>query len=87
MKILKIFSREKRNESKVETQLKSILDPLEPLDVPAYPQHKAGRPKILTDEKIIQVLLWKAEKLSNVEIAKRLNVNEKTIRKYLAEIN
>ena len=55
---------------------------IEPLEVSVYPK-RAGRPKILTDAHIIQIMFWKSENLSNCEIAKRLHVSESTIRKYL----
>ena len=65
--------------------LQSILDPIEPLEVTAYSK-RAGRPKSLTDANAIQIMIWKAENVSNSEIGRRLHVSEKTIRRYLKSL-
>ena len=50
--------------------------------VPKY-KSKGGRPKTLTDAHIIQIMRWKAENVSNCEIARRLHVTETTIRRHI----
>jgi len=46
-----------------------------------YP--KGGRQNTLTDAHIIQIMRWKAENLSDYEMARRLHVTEKTIRRHV----
>ena len=46
-----------------------------------YP--KGGRRNTLTDAHIIQIMRWKAENLSDYEMARRLRVTEKTIRRHV----
>jgi len=56
---------------------------IEPLKITEYNLNKGGRPRVLTDSQVIQIMYWKTENVSNVEIAKRLNVSEGTVRNYL----
>jgi len=81
MNLLEIFKK-KNNPEKAEKiiELDEALDV--PLVVPKY-KSKGGRPKALTDAHVIQIMHWKAENISNCEIARRLHVTEKTIRRYI----
>jgi len=68
-------------------KIQSMNDELiEPLNISSYPICE-GRPRVLNDAQVIQVMIWKSEGLSNCEIARRLSVSESTIRRYLRELN
>jgi len=76
--MLKLFKRKK-----VYRVPDEKLD-IEPLKISEYDfPNKGGRPRILTDGQVIQIMRWKSENISNVEIAKRLKVSEGTVRNYL----
>jgi len=83
MSLLDVFKKNKNNK-KVEysTHKTDQEDLTEPFSVPKYPS-KGGRPKTITDAHIVQIMRWKEENLSNSEIARRLHVSEKTIRRYI----
>jgi len=79
--MIKIFDILKSKKKKIGIIKKC---PYEPLDIPTYEtKNKGGRPKALTDENIIQLMKWKAENISNSEMARRLKVSEATVRNYL----
>lgn len=81
IKILNIFKRNKNNQNYHEEHL-------EPLDVPVYTQrNKGGRPRVLNDITVIQIMQWKSENMSNCAIARRLNVSEATVRNYLKNLS
>ena len=69
----------------MQEHLEAVIDPVEPLELIDYPK-QAGRPKVLTDAHIIQIMRWKAANVSNCEIARRLRVSESTVRRYLKSL-
>jgi len=80
------YSKIKRPKQSESQNLQTILDSImEPLDVPTY-QDRSGRPRCLSDEQIIQIMLLKSEGISNSEIARRMKVSEGTIRNRLREV-
>jgi len=85
LKFSSVFKKKSTAEKPLEKHLQTIVDPMEPLIVKAYPK-RAGRPKILTDADVIRIMYWKAEKISNSEIGRRLHVSESTIRSYLKSL-
>jgi response regulator of citrate/malate metabolism len=78
------FFRKNRHSDQLEKHIQAIVDPTVPLELQSYNQHnKGGRPKSLTDANIIQIMCWKADNISNREIARQLHVSEMTIRRYI----
>ena len=84
MKVFNIF-RKKSQSNSVQEHLEALLDPVKPLELTDYPK-QAGRPKVLTDVQIIQIMRWKAANVSNCEIARRLRVSESTVRRCLKSL-
>ena len=82
MKFFKGFAKNKQKKEKLEKQIQAIVDPIEPLVLPSITNY-GGRPKVLTDAQVIQIMRWKNENISNSEIARRLHVSEGTIRNYI----
>jgi len=86
MNLLNIFTKTKQSDQ-AEKYTPIIADTVEPLDLNSYNLHsKGGRPKSLSDAQVIQIMLWKSEKISNREIAKRLRVSNTTIGRYLKSL-
>ena len=85
MNLLDVFAINKHTQTvKLKKNILDIVDPLKPLNLHPYKHHnKGGRPKSLTDAQIIQIMLWKAEDISNHEIGRRLHVSDTTIRRYI----
>jgi DNA-binding NarL/FixJ family response regulator len=81
MNLLDVFKKKPQAENRNQTRLETLIDPVEPLTVKS--SKAAGRPKILADAQIIQIMIWKTENISNCEIARRLHISESTVRKYI----
>jgi DNA-binding CsgD family transcriptional regulator len=58
---------------------------IEALNISPHPV--AGRPRVLSDAQLIQMLIWKSDGVSNCEVGRRLKVSESTIRRHLKPLN